>query len=391
MSRPRGPRAVAGRDLSRALRATSDITKFGRLAVRLIHRGFLILLILVPGLSAIVVVQYRYTFADPADATSLQVLAEKPAIRVQFGVPVALDNAGGFTAWRTGTFVAVGLASWALLTAPRITRGEEQADRWALLLTGRLRLHSVVAHHLVVLLGAQPLVGAAMALTLIVAGAGIQRALISALGFTPISMLFAGVGTLCAQLVEERRTVSGIAAAVFGSALLLRMVADGVERLAWLSWLTPFGLLAEAEPYAANRFGPLVAMVVMVSAVAGLALLTAWHRNVGSGLITGFGIRSGRFRLLRSVPGFAIRRGLPSAFGWAAGLCAYFLIIGLLAPSLIEFLIANPRFADLAAQAGFAALATVQGYVAASGAPGSLVGNLAQLPLSGPLDSKADK
>jgi energy-coupling factor transporter ATP-binding protein EcfA2 len=112
---------------------------------------------------------------------------------------------------------------------------------------------------------------------------------------------------------------------------------------------------------------------------------------------------------------------------WPAGLCAYFLIIGLVARSLTEFLIANPRFADLAAQAGFAGLATVQGYAAAlfallaiplgvmtsagirlvdgaqpaklaaaahipiSGAPGSLVGNLAQPPAERSLDSKADK
>jgi ABC-2 type transport system permease protein len=341
------------------------MTRLARLVVRLIRRGFLILLILVPGLSAIVVVQYRYTFADPADAISLQVLAENPAIRVLFGVPVAIDNAGGFTVWRTGTFVAAGLASWAFLTATRITRGEEQSGRWALLLTGRLRLPSVVAHHLVVLLGAQLLLGAALALALIVAGAGIQGALIYALGSTLIGMLFAAVGTLCAQLVEERRTASGIAAAVLGFALLLRMVADGVERLAWLSGLTPFGLLAEAEPYAANRLGPLAAMALMVSAVAGLALLAAAHRDVGSGLITGSTTRPGRFRLLRSLPGIAIRRVLPSAFGWAAGLCAYFLIIGLVARSLTEFLIANPRFADLAAQAGFAGLATVQGYAAA--------------------------
>lgn len=91
------------------------MTRYARLAVRLIRRGFLILLILLPGLSAIVVVQYRYTFADAADAISLQVLAQNPAIRLLFGVPVALDNAGGFTVWRTGTFVAVGLASWAFL------------------------------------------------------------------------------------------------------------------------------------------------------------------------------------------------------------------------------------------------------------------------------------
>jgi putative exporter of polyketide antibiotics len=65
---------------------------------------------------------------------SLQVLAQNPAIRVLFGVPLALDNAEGFTVWRTGTFAAVALASWALLMATRITRGEERAGRWGLLL-----------------------------------------------------------------------------------------------------------------------------------------------------------------------------------------------------------------------------------------------------------------
>ena len=55
------------------------MTRFARLAVRLIRRGFLIMLILVPGLSAIVVVQYRYTFADPADAISLAGVGPEPS------------------------------------------------------------------------------------------------------------------------------------------------------------------------------------------------------------------------------------------------------------------------------------------------------------------------
>jgi ABC-2 type transport system permease protein len=338
---------------------------FARPAVRLVRLGLLIMLILVPGLSAIVVVQYRYTFANPADAISLQVLAQNPAIRVLFGVPLALDNAGGFTVWRTGTFAVVALASWALLTATRITRGEEQSDRWALLLTGRLRLPAVVGHHLVLLLAAQVIVGGALGLAFIVAGAGLHGALIYALGVSLAGMLFAGIGILCAQLIDERGTASGIAAAVLGLVLLLRMVADGVERLTWLAWITPFGLLAEAEPYGANRLAPLAVLAVMVSAVGGLAVLAAAHRDVGSGLMSRSSTRPGRFRLLRSVPGFAIRRVLPSAAGWAAGLCTYFLVIGLLARSLTDFLLANPRFADLAAQAGFPGLATVQGYVAA--------------------------
>jgi ABC-2 type transport system permease protein len=50
---------------------------------------------------------------------------------------------------------------------------------------------------------------------------------------------------------------------------------------------------------------------------------------------------------------------------WAAGLVAYFLLIGLLATSMTEFLRDNPVFARMAAQAGFAQLGSVQGYVSA--------------------------
>jgi ABC-2 type transport system permease protein len=341
------------------------MTASARLAIRQIRRGWLIVLVLVSALSAIVVVQYRYTFTDPAQVASLGVLAPNPAIRVLFGVPLALDSAGGFTVWRTGTFAAVTVASWGLLVATQITRGEEQAGRWALLLTGRHRLPSVVVHHLVVLLGTQMIMGSALAVSLIAAGAGTRGALIYGAGIALVGALFVAIGTWCAQLVDDRRTASGIATAFLGVGLLMRMVADGAEQLAWLAWLTPFGLLAEAEPYAANRLLPLALLVIMVFAAAGLTVLAAAHRDVGSGLITGATTRHGRFRLLRSLPGFAVRRTLPAALGWAVGLGAYFLLIGLLARSLTDFLIANPRFAELAEQAGFASLTTVQGYVAA--------------------------
>jgi ABC-2 type transport system permease protein len=71
------------------------MTASARLAIRQIRRGWLIVLVLVSALSAIVVVQYRYTFTDPAQVASLGVLAPNPAIRVLFGVPLALDSAGG--------------------------------------------------------------------------------------------------------------------------------------------------------------------------------------------------------------------------------------------------------------------------------------------------------
>ncbi|MEU8614980.1 hypothetical protein AB0C29_44045, partial [Actinoplanes sp. NPDC048791] len=74
--------------------------------------------------------------------------------------------------------------------------------------------------------------------------------------------------------------------------------------------------------------------------------------------------RAPRMALLGSVQGFAVRRTLAPVAGWAAGIGAYFLIVGLVAVSLTGFLTDNPAFADLAAQAGFGGLGSVEGYAA---------------------------
>ena len=62
---------------------------------------------------------------------------------------MALDDAGGFTVWRTGLPVLVLASVWILLAATRITRGEEDAGRLDLLLAGRLRMVDVIARCLV--------------------------------------------------------------------------------------------------------------------------------------------------------------------------------------------------------------------------------------------------
>ncbi|MGW0433597.1 hypothetical protein ACWDV4_13800 [Micromonospora sp. NPDC003197] len=137
-----------------------------RLAVRQIRRGALVVAGLAAGMSALVVTTYESTVGDALDAAALAALAENPAIRTLFGPPVALDDPGGFTVWRTGTVLAVLAAVWALLTATRTTRGEEEAGRWDLLLAGRLSTPMVVVRHLLVLVVALLTVGAATAAAL---------------------------------------------------------------------------------------------------------------------------------------------------------------------------------------------------------------------------------
>src|SRR3954447_12912646 len=139
-------------------------------AVRLVRRGLLVVSAVAGVLTAFVAAEYRSTFSSAFSASSLEALAQNPAVRTLFGPPVALDDPGGFTVWRTGTVLAVLVGVWGALAATRLTRGEEEAGRWDLLLAGRLPLHTLVLRSLVVVAAAAAIAGAAVTLGMLLTG-----------------------------------------------------------------------------------------------------------------------------------------------------------------------------------------------------------------------------
>lgn len=335
------------------------------LAVRQVRRGTAVVVVVAAGMSALVAAQYQTTFAGQLDGPALQALAANPAIRVLFGPPLALDDPGGFTVWRTGTPVAVLVGVWAVLAATRITRGEEDTGRWDLLLAGRTRTTDVLARHLGVLCAAVVLVGTAVVAALLAAGTTGIGAVLHGAGIAGFGLVFAALAVLAAQVLPTRAAATGTSVAVLAAALLARMVADGVDALSWLRWATPFGVLAEAAPYAADRPAPLLVLGAAALLLAGGALAAAHRRDIGAGLLIVSSSRRPRTRLLGSVTGFAVRRTVGPLIGWAIGVGAYYLLIGALAVSVTEFLTDNARFAELATAAGFAGLGSVTGFAAA--------------------------
>jgi ABC-2 type transport system permease protein len=334
------------------------------LAVRLVRRGGLIVIGVSAGMSALVAATYRDVMADSAAAGALDALAGNPAIRTLFGEPVALGDPGGFTVWRTGTVVTVLLGVWAILAVTRVTRGEEDAGRWDLLLAGRVPLRAVVARHLVVVAVVCAAAGLAVGAALVATGTNPGGAAVHAAGVTLAALFFTGTAAVAAQVFPARSTATGAAVAVLGLSLIARMVGDGVGALAWLRWLSPFGLLELSRPYAQNRWAPLALVAAGAVVVHAAALVAAGRRDVRGGLVAPAAGRPPRTGLLGSVTGFAVRRMLRPLAGWSAGIGAYFLLIGLIADSMTGFLADNPVFADAAGQAGFAGLASVEGYAA---------------------------
>jgi ABC-2 type transport system permease protein len=333
-------------------------------AARQIRRGTAILAAVCAGMSAVVVVQYR-GLGDALLATSLTALAENPAIRTLFGPPVALDDPGGFTVWRVGSGLAALVGIWAALTATRLTRGEEEAGRWDLLLGGRLRLRFLVGRSLGVVLAGAAAAGAATAVALVLAGAAAPGSVLFGAVLAGTGMVGAALGALAAQLLPERRSASALAVVVLLASLLARMVADGAPILSWLNWASPFGLLGRVAPFAENRVTPLLVLAGLAVVPAAAAIALASGRDLGGARLAGPDRRAPRSRLLRSLPGLAVHRTRRPLAVWAAGLGAYFLLIGLLATSMAAFLRDNPVFARMAAQAGFAQLGSVSGFAAA--------------------------
>ncbi|MCL7461051.1 hypothetical protein AB0I85_13780 [Micromonospora echinofusca] len=331
------------------------------LAARQVRRGAAVVVAICAGMSALVVGTYR---AQPLDPAALAALTRNPAIRTLFGEPVALDDAGGFTVWRTGTVLAVLLGVWSMLAATRITRGEEDAGRWSLLLSGRATLPEAVRWHLGILAVVPAVAGGATAAAMIAAGAGVTGSLLHGAALTVVGFFFVVVGGLAAQLFASRSAANGAAAAVLVVGLLMRMVGDGASALAWLRWLSPFGLMALVRPFDTDRGLPvLVLALAAVLLTVGTGRLAA-RRDVGGAIVAPAGGRSARTTLLGSVPAFAVRGTLRPLAGWSAGVGAYFLLIGVIARSMTDFLTASPEFATRAAAAGFGELGTVRGYAA---------------------------
>jgi ABC-2 type transport system permease protein len=321
------------------------------LAVRQVRLGAVAIALICGGMSALAASQYK-PINDLLDKPALHALTENPAIRILSGPPVALDDPGGFTVWRTGPSLTLLASLWIMLAALRITRGEEDCRRWDLLLSGLLRIADVVVRCLAVLVGSAALIAVAVAAGLLASGTEPAGAVLHGAGIGCIALTFAMTAVLAAQVMPTRLGATGLTVSALGVSLLLRMIADSSHQLAWLAWATPFGLTARAAPYADNRISPLIVLAAFPIVLAGAALVAARHRDVGDGIVAVRGSSPPRTRFLKSIGAFALRRAGRITLWWAIGIGIYFFLVGTTLAWLLELFETNQRFAELAAAAG---------------------------------------
>ncbi|MFL6286806.1 MAG: hypothetical protein ACJ73L_00225, partial [Actinomycetes bacterium] len=212
-----------------------------RLYARLTRRGTFLLVLALATYVVVEVVSYVQTYPDQAARERLTVFGDQPAVRMLQGIPHAVDTIGGFVVWDGGWFMQSVIGIWAILLVSRLLRGEEESGRAELIGAGSTSGVRLCGTGLLVLLMGCALAGLAVFVAIVVPSKDLLGAILFAGGMTGFGAVMGAATAVAAQLVGVRRKAAALGAAFFGTAFVLRMIANSADARSWLAWLSPFG------------------------------------------------------------------------------------------------------------------------------------------------------
>ncbi|MGZ4688995.1 MAG: hypothetical protein ACXWAY_05160 [Acidimicrobiia bacterium] len=290
------------------------------------------------GTAAASALSYVSTFSSEASRRQLVATTSTDrGLAVLFGPISAVNTVGGYTVYKCFVFLTTIGAVWALLASTRLLRGEEDAGRWQLMLSGTTRASRATAATLGALALAVGVIFAGTALLTLLAGGdpdvgfGIGDSMLYGLSIAIAPVVFAGVGAVTSQLCRTRRAATGLGMVVLGAAFVIRMVADTGTGTQWMLWATPFGWTELIRPFTQNDLRPLAVAAVATVVLGGAAVTVAAHRDAGDGLLASRDVAPVRPFGLRSSFGMAARLELPVLGAWCAGAAVCGVVFGIIA------------------------------------------------------------
>jgi putative exporter of polyketide antibiotics len=292
-----------------------------------------------------------------------------PAFVALFG-PVFDSSLGALSVTRAG-FVPVIVALISLLTVIRHTRTEEEAGRRELLGASAVGRHAGLAAALMVVFGANLLLGAIVAVGMAVQDLPLAGSLAAGVVYASVGCMFAAVGTAVAQLTEGAGAARGRGRRGLGAAFVLRLSGDvGGEGMSWLSWMSPFGWGQQMRPYADERWWIAWLAAGFILALVAAAVALSARRDHGAGLVRprpGPALASPRLNGTAALA-FRLHRGMLLA--WTAGLAALGLVWGAVADGIGDLVADSPELEEIFVRMGGQAaltdayLASVMGILA---------------------------
>jgi ABC-2 type transport system permease protein len=287
-----------------------------------------------------------------------------PALVALYG-PVFDSNLGALSVTRAG-FVPVVLALASLLTVIRHTRTEEEAGRRELLGASVVGRHANLAAALIVVFGANLVVGTLVATGMASQDLPARGSLAVGLAYGLVGCMFAMVGAVAAQLTDGAGAARALALSGLGLAFVLRLGGDvGGAGLSWLSWLSPIGWGQQIRPYADERWWvpALAAGFVVVFGTAAVALSS--RRDVGAGLLPSRPGPAAASPRLRSPLALAFRLHRGMLVAWTTGFAVLGLVLGGVADGIGDLVADSPELEEIFIRMGGQA-ALADAYLAAN-------------------------
>ncbi len=253
-------------------------------------------------------------------------MESNPALIAMAGPARALDTVGGQVAWQSTAFGAIVAGLMSMFLVGRHTRAEEESGRDELLRAGALARHATTSATVGVVLVANLLLGAGVALSLVAVPLAVADSVALGVGIGLCGAVFGAVALLAAQLTASTRTAYAMTGAVIGTAYALRAVGDlGSPALTWLS---PIGWYQQMYAFSGLRWWPALLLVGAALATLAAAYAVFGRRDFGAGVVAA---RPGPARggpWLGSPVGLAWRLQRGAVVGWALGLLATGLSYG---------------------------------------------------------------
>ena len=254
-----------------------------------------------------------------------------------FGPGADLQTVAGFTVFKSFMTIMVLGAVWGLLTSTRLLRGEEDAGRWELVLTGQFTQRSATGQALGGLGAGAAILWLVTAVITVVTGLdskvdfGVGASLYFAVAQVATAVMFLAVGALTSQLASTRRQAATVAAWFLGASYAVRMVADAGVGVHGLIWLSPLGWAEELRPLTSPQPVALVPIVAFTALAGVLSLHFSARRDTGSGIFPDRTHAVAHVRLLRGQLGLTVRLVRPTVTAWIVALGATGLVLGLVA------------------------------------------------------------
>jgi ABC-2 type transport system permease protein len=283
-------------------------------------------------------ISYTRIYTTQAERDALaKAFGSNNATAALFGPAPALQTVAGFTVFKSLMTVMVLGALWGLLTSTRLLRGEEDAGRWELLLTGQSTRRNAAA---------QAMGGLCMglaALWLVAAAITVLTGRISSVGFSvgaslyfslaqvAAALMFLAVGALTSQLAATRRQAMTLGGWFLGYSYFARMLADAGVGLHGLIWASPLGWVEQLQPLTSPNPVALLPIIGFTGGTAALALHFSDRRDVGGSMLRDRTHAPPRLRLLSGQLTLSVRLLRPVVVGWIAALAVTGLALGLIA------------------------------------------------------------